>query len=179
MLSLPHFILPLSFLPLLSSFPHPLPPAYIYRIYTTSAGVYETYTPLCEMSGFLYRFCMKLRLSLPDYGASLGKCPKRFRLWNYAVAKKSVEPQLLPIFTYKRHHVPSQLKHWSGYTPVSEFFPIILYLSLCTAVSNLSLAYSANLYVSSSGLGLFHHIWWPWRLFPALKLSPTLPLLML
>ena len=77
----------------------------ISRIYTTLQVVYETYTPLCEMTDFLCCFWMKLRLSLPDYGASLGKCLKRFHSQNYVIAKKNIESQLPPIFMYRRHHV--------------------------------------------------------------------------
>ena len=33
---------------------------------------------------------MELHLSIPDYGESLGKCPKGFHLWNYAIAKRAL-----------------------------------------------------------------------------------------
>ena len=46
--------------------------------YTTLQMVYEKYTPLCEITRFLCCFWMKHRLGLPDYGASVRKCPKGF-----------------------------------------------------------------------------------------------------
>ena len=48
---------------------------------------------------------MKRRQTLPDYGASHGKCPKECRLRNYAAVEKSVESQLPAIFMYKMRHV--------------------------------------------------------------------------
>ena len=48
---------------------------------------------------------MKCRLSLQDYGASIGKYPKGFCSRSYAAADKSVESQLPPIFMSKRCHV--------------------------------------------------------------------------
>ena len=48
---------------------------------------------------------MKRRQTLPDYGASHGKCPKGCRLQNYAAVEKSVESQVPAIFMYRMRHV--------------------------------------------------------------------------
>ena len=52
---------------------------------------------------------MKRRQTLPDYGASHGKCPKGFRLRNYPAVKRSVESQVPAIFMYRMRHVFSCL----------------------------------------------------------------------
>ena len=75
-----------------------------------------TCTPLCwwymndihntsEMTNFLRCFWMKCFPSLLDYGTSLVKCLKGFRLRNYATAKMNVESQVPAISMYRRRYV--------------------------------------------------------------------------
>ena len=52
---------------------------------------------------------MKRCQTLPDYGASHGKCPKGFRLRNYPAVKRNVESQVPAIFMYRMRHAFSCL----------------------------------------------------------------------
>ena len=97
---------------------------YVY-VYTLMAAIFlcwstwcisYTCTPLCwwymndihntfEMTNFIRCFWMKCFPTLLDYGASLVKCLKGFRLRNYATAKMNVESQVPAISMYRRRYV--------------------------------------------------------------------------
>ena len=61
------------------------------------------------MTDFLHCFWVKCCQTIPEYGASRGKCLKGFHLQNYVVVKKIVESQVLAILMYRRRHVFSSL----------------------------------------------------------------------